>query len=338
MSERGARVGALALTLALVPALGLATTWRYQAYLFYDDNPFRYSRVDLDAFRHRRQSARFPIRTSDDLEANLAIGLERPTRCFRMPGAIVSGVKLHGFFSNWEKSYGVLDLGFRQGIWKNGEIHVNYIYMPDYLLRYYRNPQTSDTGDYTACRFAEHLGKVEFRQRIGRATIAPEYGYEYDDYLTTFDHYDTRIHRLGGTLRFQLMTNFGLRAEYQYRAARARGPVPDVSYGQHEVGLSVVTRPRRLFRLSLEAGYKFARRAYTTGNSVAIDPSHAERTDNLESALLKFKYRLSRTVLCLDYGLEWREVVSASSSEIDDVKDYRRSRLGLGITYESSKE
>jgi hypothetical protein len=150
---------------------------------------------------------------------------------------------------------------------------------------------------------------------------------------TVFDHYDTKIHRLGGEVRFQPVTNFEVRGKYEYRSASARGPVPDASYAQHEAGFSVMTRPRRLSRFSLDAGYTFARRSYTTGNSGEIDPSHAGRTDNIESATVTVKYRLADVTLTADYGLEWRTVVAAYSAAIDDIKDYRQGRLGLGVVY-----
>lgn len=325
------------LVVAAGAALGLNATWRWEGLLTYDDNPFRYSRTDLDAFRYRTKPARFPIRTSDDLDANVAARLSCGTRLFQMPGSIETGLRLHGYFSNWDKSYGLADVGINQGTWVGGRLELGYTYMPNYLLRYYRNPATSDTGDYTACRFAEHLATVRFRQQFHQVTILPEYGYEYDDYQPVFDHYDTKIHRLGGEVRFQPVTNFEVRGQYEYRSAGARGPVPDASYAQHEAGLSVMTRPRRLSRFSFEGGYTFARRDYTTSNSREIDPSHAGRTDNIESATVTVKYRLAAVTLTADYDLEWRTVVAAYSAEIDDVKDYRRSRLGLGVVFNSVK-
>jgi hypothetical protein len=329
---------ALVLTvLSAGAALGLTPTWRYEGFLTYDDNPFRYSRIDLDAFRHREQPARFPIRTSDDLDANIAVGLSCGTRLLRMPGTIETGLKLHGYFSNWEKTYAIADLGLNQGTWTGGRLELGYTYMPGYLLRYYRNPQTSDTGDYAACRFAEHLATLRLRQQFGALTVLPQYGFEYDDYVPVFDHYDARIHRFGGEVRFHPVENLDARAEYEYRSAAARGPVPDASYAQHEAGLSVTTSPRRLARFSFEAGYSFAWRSYTTLNSSAVDPSHAGRKDNTGVATVSVKYRLADFTLAADYNLEWREVVSAYSTSIDDIKDYRRSRLGLGVVYSSRK-
>jgi hypothetical protein len=325
------------LLLAAGMALGLNPTWQWEGFLTYDDNPFRYSRTDLDVYRHREQPARFPIRTSDDLDANVAARLSCGTRLFGLPGAVETGLRLHDYFSNWEKSYGVADLGLNQGTWSGGRLELSYTYMPNYLLRYYRNSQTSDTGDYAACRFAEHLATVRVRQQFGPLTVRPEYGYEYDDYLPVFEHYDTKIHRLGGEVGFQPVTNFEVRGEYEYRWASARGPVPDASYSQHEAGVSVMTRPRRLSRFSLDAGYTFARRSYTTSNSVEIDPSHAGRTDNIEAVTVTVRYRLADVTLTADYDLEWRTVVAAYSTQIDDIKDYRQSRFGLGVVFNSRK-
>jgi hypothetical protein len=325
------------LAIAAGAAFGLTPTWQWEGFLTYDDNPFRYSLTDLDAFRYREQPARFPIRTSDDLDANVAARLSCGTRLFQLPGSIETGMKLHGYFSNWDKSYGIADVGLNQGTWVGGRLELGYTYMPNYLLRYYRNPETSDTGDFTACRFAEHLATVRFRQQLNPVTILPEYGYEYDDYQPVFDHYDTKIHRLGGEVRFQPVTNFEVRGKYEFRLASAKGPVPDASYSQHEAGLSVTTSPRRLSRFSVEGGYTFALRNYTTSNDSAIDPSHAGRTDNIEAATVTVKYRLADVTLTADYDLQWRTVVAAYSAAIDDIKDYRQSRFGLGVVFNSRK-
>lgn len=332
----------LALTLALVlgtvtAARALTPTWQWDGFLTYDDNPFHYSRSDLDTFHMNLVPARFPIRTSDDLEASIGTALTCRYLLFGLPATAEADVKLHTYFSNWEKSYGVATVGASQELWRGARGRLTYTAMPDYLLRYFLDPSTPEVGDYTACRFTEHLGMVELRQQFGAVTVQPEYGFEYDDYQPVFNHYDTKLHRLGGQASVQLAPNFTIRGEYEYRLASARGPVPDASYEQHRVGLSVMTRPRRLSRFGLDAGYWFAQRRYTTSNPGTIDPGHAGRVDYIEDARVTFRYRLTDMTLVVDYEMEWRSVESAFSTDIVDIKDYQESRLGLGLSYSPAK-
>jgi hypothetical protein len=330
--------GLVLLVVACGVAPGLSASWRWRGYLTYDDNPFRYSRSDLALFRQREEPARFPFRTTDDLDAELGSELSWRYDVLGRAGVTEAELRVHTFFSNWEKSYGSARVESGLCPWKGGKVAASYLVMPDYLLRYFRNPESSDTGDYAACRFTEHLGSVRLAQQLNPLTISPEYAFEYDDYLLWFDHFDTRIHRLGGEADLEVARNFTVRGEYEYRLAQATGPVPDASYIQHRVGGVVLTRPRHLARLSFDAGYSFARRTYTTQQPGTIDPSHAGRVDNVESVDLTLGYRLVDVVLKGDFEMEWRTVVSAYSAEISDVKDYRRTRFGLGVEYRPSKK
>jgi hypothetical protein len=312
-------------------------TLRFDGFLTYCDNPFDYSRSDIDAFRHRTSPARFPIRTSDDIDFNLGAELAVPWRLSGRGGALRARTRMHGYLSNWDKSYGLAAVSAEQGLWPGGRLGFGYTFMPNYLIRYYRNPQTPDTGDYTGCRFAEHLVEARLRQRLGDFAIEPEYGYEVDDYNAVFDYYDTRIHRLGGELRWTPAPNLDVRGEYEFRLASAAGPLPDASYNQHRGGVFISTGPRQFTRFSVEAGYSLARRTYTTTNPGTEDPAHAGRVDDIANVTASLRYDLGNVELVADYDLEWRELLSVYSTEIQEVKDYRSSRLGLGVVVSSGK-
>jgi len=321
--------------LFLFPLVGAAIAapsveWRGQFRIAYDNNPFLYSASDLELFRLRAAPSRFPIRTADDLEADMGFGLACRFRLAERGGSLGLRTRLHQYVSNPEKSYGLATVEAGQSIWQSGRLNFAYTYLPDYLIRYYRNPASSDTTDYVGCWFTEHLVTVSFRQRQGNAALQPTYRYEVDDYTPAFDHYDTRAHRMGAELGWDPLVNVGVSAGYEYKLASAKGPVPDISYRQHELGLRVLSTPRKLNRFSFEAGYTFSRRAFTTRNSGDVDPSHAGRVDIIEAVDVKGRYRLALVSLEVGYHFEWRGVTSPHASAIQDVKDYRAGRLSLG--------
>jgi hypothetical protein len=313
-------------------------TARYQFGVVYDDNPYEYSRSDLELFRQRVNPARFAIRTSDDLHLDMGGQLAWRYRAFGHHGSVTVRTRMHGFLSNWEKSYGSVGGELGQTVCDGGRLTASYTNLPNYLIRYYRNPATADTSDYAACRFAEHLAGARFRQQFGALTLEPRYAYEMDDYVAPFDHYDTKAHRVGGQVGFDLAANFEVRGDYEWKHATAKGPTPDASYDQHRGDVTIVTRPRSLRQFSVEAGYSLARRRYTTRNPGSVDPSHAGRSDNIEGAHVSLGYDLSQFTLRAGYDFEWRTVSSDYISQIEDIKDYRAGRLTLGVDVNPGKE
>jgi len=294
----------------------------------YDSNVFRYSAEDLRAFRLGEDPARFPIRTADDLAVTLSTGLDYRCGGLGRDGSIGLRARLSQYASNWDRSHGLVAVSTTQPLWPGGHTLVGMTWMPDYLIRYYPDPEREG---YTACRFAEYLPAVTIEQRLGSFTFGATYRWEVDDYLPPFDYYDTRAHRLGAAAAWRRARAFEVAVDYQYKLARAEGPVPDISYDEHGVEVRVASRPRSHDRLAVEVGYGLGLRRFTTGNSGELDPSHAGRRDRIEHADLEGSYRFGAARLVAAYRFEWREVSSPYSGHIVDIKEYRRSCLDLGV-------
>ncbi len=315
---------ALAASVVAPPA---RTTGYLLLRLGYDSNPFKYSAEDLLAFRRGEDPERFPIRSADDLQLAASLGLRRRHRLSGRRGETYFRAKLRGYTSNWEGSYGVFVAGAEQGFWPGGGLGLELTWMPNYLVRYYPDPR--DDG-YVACRFAEYLASVELRQELGGLSLAPFYRFELDDYHRPFDYYDTRAHRVGTSAAWAPSRSFEASASYEYKLARATGPVPDISYGQHGMEFRIAARPQGLPSFGFGAGYGVRLRDYTTDNDGTVDPSHALRRDQIEYLDLEAGYRLGGARLVASYRLEWREADSPYSAYIEDIKKYRRSRFSLG--------
>ncbi len=329
MNSRGMTGVWLFLALGLGFA-GARTEWQMQGALVYSDNLFEYSPADLEAFRNRTDPVRFQIRTADDLGATLEFSLGQRIRTVGRGTLLNLRTRLHGYVSNPTKSYGMLTILVSQGLTAASRASLSYLYIPSYLIRHFRDP--TKVGEYAACAFTEHLLTARVRQRVGAVTLEPRYRFEIDSYVRPFGFYDTRAHRPGAELNWEVLRGLGLALDYEYKLASAKGPVPDISYSQHRGEIKILTRPRRLVRFSLETGFSLARRQFTTANTEAVDPGHAGRVDLLEGISVEARYRISQTTLTAGYESEWREVSSPCSEKIEDIKNYRTGRFSVGVT------
>lgn len=306
-----------------------ALTSSFGTSLTYDDNLFRYSGFELDTFRIGNNPARFPIRTSDDLDVSLWGKWSYRFRLAEIQTRTSVSTKWHGFVSNWEKSYGLAEAGIAGTLPNRNEAGVSFLWMPSYLVRYFRKPR-AQTAEYIGCRFAEYLVKVYYAARLSSFLVRPDYRYQYDNYLSVFDYYDTRAHRFGCLVGFAPVSGLSLEADYHYKLASATGPVPDISYRQHELRTSLRTSAGKS-RFSMEVEYEVDARAYTTRNPARIDSTHAGRKDMIEAMSLQAGYRVGRNRIFLRYEMNWRNVSSPYSAAIEEEKQYRQNRLGLGV-------
>jgi hypothetical protein len=322
------------LLLLTVAVGGQSLAWDARLGLVYDDNLYDYSAADLDSFMTRSNPARFPMPTSDDLDATVAFAVSWRYRVAGRSGTASFGARQHQFASNHEKSYGIAEVGLGLGLWSGSRLRFEYKYMPNYLVRYYRR---SGSQEYVACRFAEHLAELVVRQRFGPVVFTPGYRYEVDDYIAAFEYYDTRAHRPGIGLEWEAARSLTVALDYEFKLAVARGPIPDISYRQHEAAVRLIVRPLRSGQLTFEAECAPARREFSTTQPAVADPDHAGRVDWIYDSRVEARYRLGFATLVLGCEREWRAVVSAYRPEIVDVKDYRSNRISLGLMLGSRK-
>jgi hypothetical protein len=305
----------------------MTTSWlRFVA--CYDDNPFRYSPRDLDDFRYSRDPARFPVVAVDDVELALSGGLRRRHGLGRSGGYLELAGKFYGYAANPAKSYGWIRVGAGQSIWRGGRLELGFLWLPGFLVRYYRRPVAP--AGYEPCRFSEYLSTVAFEQKAGPLSVRPYYRFERDDYEPAFDPYDTRVHRPGVEFGFDAARGLRFEAGYEYRQAGAAGPVPDISHVQHDAYLAVEARPRRLRRLTIGLRGELAGRRYTAALVPDADPGHVDRRDRIGAFGVELGYRFGGARLVAGWQHERRDTRSPWSERIEDVKNYRRNRFSLG--------
>lgn len=314
--------------LALV-ASGPQLFWRMDFSPAYIDNLFEYSPSEIDSLLAGVNPDRYRVNSVDDVD--LSFGLRGGLRwqAAGKPGSLALRSRIHNYAVNPAKSYAVTATELTQQLWTGGSVRLTGQVMPDRLIRHYR-PRGSSR--YEECRFSERLLGLRCSQQLRRLGFGCGLVGQYDDYATRFDYYDTRLWRLQPEVEWRPRENLivGLRGEY--RVADARGPVPDVSYQQQEIGVSVETRPMRFNRLAVVGDYSWARRRFTTANPAETDPAHAGRLDELGQAGIELRWQPVRRVgVRLGYAAEWRSVVRANDADIDEVKNYRKNTVSAAI-------
>jgi len=290
----------------------------------YNNNVFLFSPSDIAAFRRRENPIRFPYNSLDDVDVTVSGKLSWEGAGGFNPQL---GLKLHQFVMNPEKSYGLLTSRIKQQVGKVGGFNFSFVWLPNYLIRYYRDLTAKETERYAACRFSEYLFGLEFVRQFGSLTVQPVYRFEVDDYIAPFDYYDTRAHRPGVSLAWRPWTNFTLSGEYQFKRARAKGPAPDISYDEQGLGFQVASKPRRFNRFGIKAGYNWSYRRYTATE----DNTHAGRVDETQGITVGAEYQLKPVTLSFSYHLEWREVSSLYQNDIEDIKNYQASEFSFAV-------
>jgi hypothetical protein len=294
----------------------------------YDDNVFQYSPRDESVFSYHENPAKFPFRSLDDAVIDVTGKLTLRSGIIpRHTTHFALGASLHQYISNPVKSYVTADADVRQYLARSLFVEAGYVLYPRYLIRYFHDPQQS--ASYKPCTFTEHLVNAQVSWLpLKKLVLKPFARYEVDRYQAPFEYYDTKAWRGGCEVDVTPVRRLELVAAYEYKGARTgRTLLPDISYDQHDAGVTV--KPR-LGRVTLELGYDYAWRGYTA--SPAIDTTHAGRIDAIQSVVAGASIALSRAVaVTVDFRHDARTTSSPYRADIDDVKDYLENAVGIGI-------
>ncbi|MDH5185848.1 MAG: hypothetical protein OEW70_02150 [candidate division WOR-3 bacterium] len=304
----------------------------------YDDNIFLYSEKNLKEFQRSVRPYRFPFETYDDFITTLTGALKIRPRLIRRKTSIISlRYRLHHYAVNPVKSYQFFSINLAQNLIKTVGVEAGYLFLPKYLIRYYKDPLTQTSPPtYIGCEFAEHLLSTGINYRIkNKISLNPFYKFELDDYNRNFDHYDTKAHRFGLEASYSFIRQIiKLSGKFEYKIARAQGPVPDISYDQWAWFVGLKLNPwtflRRFRGLSFTVNYGQEQRDFVTSNPSSIDPFHTGREDKIQNFGFGVDIPLTRIIsIDLSYGFEKRNVSSPYKEEIDDIKDYKNNKIKL---------
>lgn len=304
----------------------------------YDNNVYAYSNDYLDDFINSVRSYRFPFETYDDMRIRAALDLLVRNKFFGNKTTTVSTqVTLSHYLNNREKDFQKIEFGLRQSFQKYA-IKVTYDIIPEYLIRYYRNPQGTST-DYIGCgvMYSSVAGKLSYQQEPIAAFV--RYRYRWDDYISEFDLYDAQNHIIETQIVFTVTERFQVFAQYAYRHNRSDtieslslqdDDAPESSYDQHAPRISASYWFKLLFPTQLAMGYKYTFRMYTTDRS--DDMFHYGRYDHMH----RFNARLALRVMTgmyveLAYVRQLRNATSDIFPDIDTIKNYDKYIMSAGL-------
>ena len=296
----------------------------------YDDNVFQCSPRDESVFTYHQNPTKFPFRSLDDAvidvtgKLTLRSGIiPRHTTHFGLAAT------LHQYVSNPAKSYVTGDIRVRQYLAKSFYVEAGYVLYPRYLIRYFHDPRQFTS--YKPCTFTEHLVSAQVSWRpLKKLELKPFARYESDRYQAPFEYYDMKAWREGCEFDITPVRRLELAAAYEHKGVRTgRTAMPEISYNQHNAGVSV--KPK-FGRVTLELGYDHTWRGYTA--TPAVDTTHAGRIDAIQSVVAGAVIALSKAVaVTIDFRHDARTSSSPYRADIDDVKDYVENVAGIGIRF-----
>ncbi len=300
----------------------------------YDDNIFLYSPEYISDFQHQIRSYRFPINTYDDLINNLNLSLRVP---FYFNSHFNIYYKQYLYTVNSEKSYQIISGSINKPLTKPLLLRLSYLYLPNYLIRYYRNPLGSST-QYIGCNFSEQLITFGFDYTISKLKINPFIRYEIDNYKKNFDYYDSKAIRLSLNATWTVSKQTNIEISFESKMNNALGPAPDISYYDNGISFKLTSHLPKYDKLGINLSGEYSIRDFTTTNSSSIDPYHKDRSDNLLNLGGGVFFNVSKNLqVNLNYEYESRKVKSPSLSFIEEVKNYTNNRIVLGLKFNPSR-
>lgn len=299
----------------------------------YDDNIFAYSQRYLDEFIHGLYPERFPFETYDDLCMGSYLQLLLKKKSFFGHKATINfNFKGYNYLVNNQKDYIIISTGIRQSF-GNWSLRFKYLILPGYLIRYYKDPQGTE---YLGCKFSEHLFSfiIDIMPKR-KLSFSLNSNYEIDDYITNFDVYDSKAIRAGFVFEISSLRILKYTLCYEFKSSKAKGPIPDISFIQHELEFGLTLTPGFPKFSEIGVEYLLRNRFYTTEVSPLIDSPHSGRHDITQRFNLYLKFPIFPSLYVnWEYIYEFRRAHSDVYPQIGDYKDYNKWMAKGGLKFE----
>lgn len=316
-------------------------SYRFTTDFIYDNNVFSYSDQYIDEFVNSVRPYRFPFETYDDLIVGSNLQLYLRNKFFDQKTTTFDiKVKPNHYVSNNQKNYLSLTFGLRQSFGKSA-LKLSFQTIPDYLIRYYRNPQAQST-EYIGCEVSYHslAGKLSVKPKPS-IHLELRYKHGWDDYISVFDLYDASYHninigsQIGINEKIALWFGYGYKSLKSDSASIATGlePTPDGSYSQHILSSEIKLEVNTLVPTRIKLGYTYGFKNFAT--EFTADSMHFGRQDHTHklSTVVDLKMFVGM-YLRLSFLRQWRNATSGISPvDIDRIKDYTKYKIGAGLTF-----
>jgi hypothetical protein len=236
----------------------------------------------------------------------------------------------YNYLTNQQKGYLILSTGIRQSFGKLA-MKFEYLVIPDYLIRYYRDPLGTE---YIGCKFAEHLFTLKTNLKLNPLEFGAVLGLEIDDYIKNFDVYDSKAIRLGPNIVLSLLRTVQFGIGYELKSSRAKGPTPDISYLQHKIRINTNLKTGFPKFSEMVLAYQLKYRIFTTEVSPILDSPHSGREDITHNFTTTYEFPIfTNLFIYFDYGYEFRYSSSEVYPDIGDYKNYNKWIAGCGLEF-----
>jgi len=315
-------------------------SYNVSAVALYDNNLFAYSDERIQEFIQNTASYKYPFETYDDLRTSVSISLRLRNKFFENRTTTFSlGLNLHNHLINQEKDFQSISAGLRQSL-GNFAVKAEYTHIPDYLIRYYRNPAGSST-EYIGC-------EVQYRTLSGKLTLSRmlpfvihlTYARRWEDYVEEFDLYDARAHLIGFEADIDIIDLAVAELGYVFRTQKsdsagmvaATDEVPDGSFYQHDASLRLDIPCKVLFPGRLAFAYDYTFRNHQSDD--VLDIMHYGRQDHTHTFEIERTARIFTGMeFSMSYMKRWRNATSEIYPALSTIKDYDTYRLGAGLNF-----
>jgi len=307
--------------------------FQFEIKTLYDNNIFLYSEAYISDFKNQIRPYRFPFNTYDDFIVLLNPSIQLPLRIGQLKPNLYLNYKQYIYSVNAEKSYQIVSATINHPIINPIILEINYLLLPRYLIRYYRNPLGAST-DYIGCSFSERLLTARLIYNIYNIKIKPFVRYEIDNYKENFVFYNSKALRFGVNATLTPYKFINVNVGLERKQNNAQGPVPDISDNENSTFIDIITKIPGFSKLSFNIGADYAHRIYTTSNSFNIDPYHKDRKDNKFVIYAGLTFRISKNLqIKTQYEQEIRKVTTPYQIDIEEIKDYSNKRFTLGFKF-----
>ena len=303
----------------------------------YDNNIYLYSPDYITDYVNRVRSYRFPINSYDDFIVLLNPSFKIPFNLFGVKPDFFLNYKQYLYTVNADKSYQIFSLTISSTIMNRFSLSGEYLFMPRYLIRYYRNPLGPSTN-YVGCTFSEQLLSFKLNYKWDIIKVQPFIRYEIDNYKKNFNFYDGTALRYGLDINLKPSRIVDVTLGIERKQYNAKGPLPDISYNDNIGSIEIDLKVPRFEKLSCLVGGEYTNRTFITNNSASIDPFHKDRKDIRYAINIGLSYNIS-SFLKLEgvFEREVRNVTIPLQVDIEDIKNYTKNRFSAGIKFSPSK-
>ncbi len=316
-------------------------SYDFAADFTYDNNIFSYSEEYIDDFIQQVRPYRFPFETYDDLLSTATLRLYLRNKFFHKRTTTFNvNIDINHYLNNQPKDYQQIGFGMRQSFGKFA-LKVSYQIIPNFLIRYYRTPQ-GQSADYRGCEVSYHTisGKLSFVATPShKFTIG--YKQRWEDYISEFSIYDAKGHIVDIESESSFRKKIVVSGGYAFRTSQndagailstGNDDIPDGSYNQHSLQVSLIYPFKFLLPTKVGVGYKYLLRNFST--SFSADLLHFGRQDHIHKITVSTEFRIFTGMLfTVAYTRQWRNATSDILPSIDRIKDYSKDCVQAGLNF-----